>query len=74
MSKAIMQLDELSCPSCLQKIQGALEQQPGVENVKVMFNAAKVKTEFNNDQVQSDQLSKVVTDLGYEVQSIKVKE
>ena len=46
MSKAILQLDALSCPSCMQKIKGALEKQDGVENVKVLFNAAKVKTDF----------------------------
>ncbi|WP_040538134.1 heavy-metal-associated domain-containing protein [Lentilactobacillus parafarraginis] len=73
MSKAILQLDALSCPSCMQKIQGALEKQAGVDTVKVLFNAAKVKTEFDADQVSADQLSNVVTDLGYEVKSVKVK-
>ncbi|TLQ17476.1 heavy-metal-associated domain-containing protein [Lentilactobacillus parafarraginis] len=73
MSKAILQLDALSCPSCMQKIQGALEKQAGVDTVKVLFNAAKVKTEFDADQVSADQLSNVVSDLGYEVKSVKVK-
>ena len=73
MSKAILQLDALSCPSCMQKIQGALEKQAGVDTVKVLFNAAKVKTEFDADQVSAGQLSNVVTDLGYEVKSVKVK-
>ena len=62
MSKAILQLDALSCPSCMQKIQGALEKQAGVDTVKVLFNAAKVKTEFDADQVSAEQLSNVVTD------------
>ncbi|WP_040471627.1 heavy-metal-associated domain-containing protein [Lentilactobacillus kisonensis] len=74
MSKAILQLDALSCPACMQKIQGALEKQTGVENVKVLFNAAKVKTEFNGEQISADKLSDTITDLGYEVQSMKVKE
>ncbi|KRL21450.1 hypothetical protein FC98_GL000785 [Lentilactobacillus kisonensis DSM 19906 = JCM 15041] len=58
----------------MQKIQGALEKQTGVENVKVLFNAAKVKTEFNGEQISADKLSDTITDLGYEVQSMKVKE
>ncbi|KRM44067.1 hypothetical protein FD47_GL001020 [Lentilactobacillus parafarraginis DSM 18390 = JCM 14109] len=57
----------------MQKIQGALEKQAGVDTVKVLFNAAKVKTEFDADQVSADQLSNVVSDLGYEVKSVKVK-
>lgn len=73
MSKAILQLDALSCPSCMQKIQGALAQQAGVETVKVLFNAAKVKAEFDSDQISADKLAETVTDLGYDVKSVKVK-
>ncbi|EPC46743.1 Copper chaperone, partial [Lacticaseibacillus paracasei subsp. paracasei Lpp7] len=47
--------------------------QDGVENVKVLFNAAKVKTDFDGDKISADKLSDTVTDLGYEVQSMKVK-
>lgn len=74
MSKAILQLDALSCPSCMQKIQGALEKQTGVSTVKVLFNAAKVKTEFDSSEISADALAKTVSDLGYEVQNMKVKE
>ncbi|GEK29418.1 heavy-metal-associated domain-containing protein [Furfurilactobacillus siliginis] len=74
MTKAIMQLDELSCPACLQKIEHALTQQAGVSTVKVLFNAAKVKTDFDDQAVTADQLADVVTRLGYEVKTIKVKE
>ncbi len=73
MSKAILQLDALSCPSCMQKIQGALEKQAGVTTVKVLFNAAKVKADFDDGQISADQLANTVTDLGYEVKSVKVK-
>ncbi len=74
MSKAIMQLDALSCPSCMQKIQSALEKQNGVADVKVLFNAAKVKTTFDESVVSADALAEVVTKLGYEVQGVKVKQ
>ena len=73
MSKAILQLDALSCPSCMQTIQGALAKQAGVETVKVLFNAAKVKAEFDSDQISADKLAETVTDLGYDVKSVKVK-
>ncbi|WP_179393787.1 heavy-metal-associated domain-containing protein [Lacticaseibacillus absianus] len=71
--KIIMQLDELTCPSCLTKIEGAVKNTPGVGTVKVLFNAGKVKAEFDDRQVSADTLSEVVTQLGYAVQSIKVK-
>ncbi|MCP8857533.1 heavy-metal-associated domain-containing protein [Latilactobacillus fuchuensis] len=73
MAKLVMQLDELSCPSCLQKIEAAVEQQVGVKTVKVLFNASKVKTEYDETATNPEQLAQVVTNLGYTVQNIKVK-
>lgn len=72
--KITLQLDELTCPSCLTKIESAVKQQPGVANVKVLFNAAKVKADFDDSQNSADQLADVVTKLGYEVQKVKVKD
>ncbi|MFD1392381.1 heavy-metal-associated domain-containing protein [Lacticaseibacillus jixianensis] len=75
MSKKItMQLDQLTCPSCLTKIEGAVKQQPGVANVKVLFNAGKVKADFDDSQISAEQLSDVVTKLGYEVKKVRVKD
>lgn len=74
MKKIIMQLDTLSCPSCMQKIENAVSQQPGVSDTKVLFNASKIKANFDSDEVSPEQLSAVVEKLGYEVQSTKVKE
>ncbi|MCI1840552.1 heavy-metal-associated domain-containing protein [Lactococcus cremoris] len=65
MSKIIMKLDELSCPSCLAKIEGAMTGTKGVISAKVLFNASKVKAEF-------DELVTKVEKLGYPVQSSKV--
>ena len=51
MKKMIMQLDTLACPSCMQKIEHAVSQQPGVSNTKVLFNASKIKANFDPDEV-----------------------
>ena len=74
MAKAIMQLDGLSCPSCMQKIQGALAQQKGVSDVKVLFNASRVKANFDEQVTTADALAEVVDRLGYSVLSLKVKQ
>ena len=73
MAKLVMQLDELSCPSCMQKIQAGVSQQDGVESVKVLFNASKVKAEYDEAVTNPDELTQAVTDLGYSVQCINVK-
>lgn len=74
MSKVIMKLDELSCPSCMAKIEGALSGTKGVTSAKVLFNASKAKAEFDDSQVSADELVAKVEALGYAVQSSKVKE
>jgi copper chaperone CopZ len=74
MSKIIMKLDELSCPSCMAKIEGAMKQTSGVTNVKVLFNASKVKAEFDENIVFANELVAKIERLGYPVQSSKVTE
>ena len=72
MSKLVMKLDELSCPSCMTKIEGAVAGTNGVKSVKVLFNASKVKAEFDESVVSADELVEKVEKLGYPVQSSKV--
>ncbi|BCA85044.1 heavy metal-binding protein [Enterococcus saigonensis] len=74
MEKVIIQLGALTCPSCMQKIESAVSQEAGVEKVKVLFNASKVKAEIDANQTTGETLAKTIEKLGYEVQSVKVKE
>ena len=74
MEKVVLQLGALTCPSCLQKIESAVSNQEGVNSVKVLFNASKVKAEIDSSKINAEALSQVIENLGYEVQSAKVKE
>lgn len=71
--RAILQLDGLTCPSCMTKIENGLTGQPGVEAVKVLFNASKVKADFDDSQTDAETLATVVDKLGYPVKTIKTK-
>ena len=72
MTKVVMKLDELSCPSCMEKIQAAMIGTKGVTTAKVLFNASKVKAEFDENVVTADELVAKVEKLGYPVLSSKV--
>jgi len=74
MKKIILKLDELSCPSCMVKINKAVAEIPGVTNSKVLFNASKVKLDLDEQQNSAQAVAKVVEDLGYQVLEIKEKE
>lgn len=75
MSKATINLETLSCPSCLQKIENAVKGLNGVEkdSVKVLFNSSKVKTEFNESEIAIEDIEKAIEDLGYPVIKSKVR-
>ncbi|MBN2901179.1 MAG: heavy-metal-associated domain-containing protein [Limosilactobacillus mucosae] len=74
MKKVTLKLNDLSCPSCMSKIQKAVSQQPGVSNAVVMFNAGKVKAEVDESQLAPEALGDVVSQLGYQVEKVIVKE
>ncbi|NLM69841.1 MAG: metal-binding protein [Firmicutes bacterium] len=75
MKTATIQLEVLTCPSCMQKIEGAVKGLAGVDtdSVKVMFNSSKVKLNFNDDQISIDQIAEAITKVGYEVKKTSVK-
>lgn len=58
----------------MQKIEQALKTEAGVKQVRVLFNASKVKIEINPTVTNAQQLQKVIEKLGYSVENCKVKE
>lgn len=66
MKKAI-QMEELVCPMCAQKIETALQKAPGVLSASVLYNASKAKVEFDENQTNLEKIKEVITGLGYVV-------
>ncbi len=75
MHKATIQLETLTCPSCIQKIENATKGLDGVdkESVKVMFNSSKLKLDFDSEKLSVEDVEKAITALGYEVKKSQVK-
>ncbi|HIY58899.1 MAG TPA: cation transporter [Candidatus Tetragenococcus pullicola] len=75
MKKAVFQLEELACPTCMQKIEAAATKVTGVdkESVKVLFNASKLKLNFDETTTDVDIIGQAVENIGYPVISKKVK-
>ncbi len=74
MAKAVFQLEPLTCPSCMQKIETSLMKTEGVCSAKVFFNSSKVRAEFDDSTISAAELEKTVTKLGYPVKSAKVSQ
>ncbi len=56
---------ELSCPSCISKIEKAVKQVTGVENVDVRFNTGRIVIVHDPDQASTDALIAAVGKAGY---------
>ena len=69
MKKAVINLEELACPTCMQKIEAAVASVKGVDkpSIKVMFNASKLKVNFDEEKVTVKDIEKAIEDLGYPV-------
>lgn len=63
------QLEVLTCPSCINKIEGVLKKEHGVEEAKVLFNSSKVKVAYREDKTSPEKLAEIIEKLGYPVLS-----
>ena len=66
MKKTLLRSQELSCPSCVAKIEGALKRLDGVSEAKVFFNTGKIEVQHDPQIVQPEELVKAVKSVGYE--------
>lgn len=71
MSKALLKLETLTCPSCKLKIEDFLVGLEGVKAVDVLFNTSKVRVEFDNQVLDAKKLTDRIQDLGYQIKSTK---
>lgn len=75
MKTATIQLETLTCPSCMLKIEGAVKGLEGIEKdtVKVSFNSSRVRLDFDEDKISVDEIEKAITKVGYEVKKSRVR-
>jgi len=71
MKKLVMQLEQLTCPTCVKKIETVLGKTEGVDTSTVLFNSSKVKISYNEEEVTPNELSRKIMNLGYAVLSMK---
>lgn len=75
MKSASIQLETLTCPSCMLKIEGALKKLDGVDkdSISVSFNTSKAKLDFDEEKVTIEDIESSISKVGYDVIKSKVK-
>jgi copper chaperone CopZ len=66
MKKTLLRSRELSCPSCVAKIETALKSLDGVTGAKVHFNTGRIEVEHDPQKVKAEDLVQTVKSVGYE--------
>lgn len=76
MKKANIQLDALTCPSCVIKIDKAVKSLEGVDkdSVNVLFNSSKVKLNFDEEKINLDKINNAIISLGYDVKKSQISD
>lgn len=67
MASKTYQLETLTCPTCVRKIETAVKNMDGVNNVEVLFNASKVKVNFEDSLKDGKDIRKTIERLGFGV-------
>lgn len=72
MKNITFKVDDFICPSCVQKIEKVMPTQKGVNEVKVLFNAAKVKINYDETIGNPEEYEAVLVKLGSDILSKKI--
>jgi Cu+-exporting ATPase len=63
--KSTLQVDKITCASCVKRIEDRLCELPGVIDSSVNFASGKVVVTYDSRRMNSEQMIRALTDLGY---------
>lgn len=66
MTVTTLKLKGMSCASCANSIERAIQQVPGVSDVRVNFAAEQASVEYNERDTSLEKIQAAVADAGYE--------
>jgi copper chaperone len=64
--KTTLRSQELSCPSCVEKIEKALKALEGVDEAKVHFNTGRIEVQHDSTRVSAEDLVRTIRGAGYD--------
>lgn len=75
MKSANLQLETLVCPSCTQKIEGLINSYSAVDkdSVKLSFTSSKLKFNFDDSNLNIEEVVEAIGKLGFDVLKFRVK-
>ena len=68
MDNIILKINGMKCTGCSQRVEKALKNIDGIENVKVDLESKEACIEYNKNTISKREICEAITDLGFEVE------
>jgi len=70
MTNITLQLEKLTCPSCMKKITDSVNNLNGVDKIKILFDRNKARVVFDDGMVSEREILHTIEDIGYAAKKI----
>lgn len=71
MTQKFFQLETVSCPNCIAKIEGMLKKTEGIGESEVLFNTSRVNVAYDETVVSLEAIRDKIEKLGYKVLAVR---
>lgn len=70
MTTITLQLEKLTCPSCMQKITDNVNELTGIETIKILFDRSKARVVFEDNKISEEEILHKIEEIGYSAKKI----
>ena len=70
MTTITLQLEKLTCPSCMQKITNSVNELTGIEKIKILFDRSKARVVFEDNKISEEEILHKIEEIGYSAKKI----
>ena len=70
MTTITLQLEKLTCPSCMQKITDSVNELTGIETIKILFDRSKARVVFEDNKISEEEILHKIEEIGYSAKKI----
>jgi copper chaperone CopZ len=67
MQKKVFHISDMHCPTCVIRLESIEDELPGITSIKASYIRQILEVEWNNDQVNEEQIRQAIRDKGYQV-------
>ncbi len=71
MTDITLQLEQLTCPSCMKKITDTVNDLKGVERTKILFDSSKARISYIEEKISERDIISKIEEIGYSAQKIQ---